>query len=806
VNETSEELIVHTAIGDRKIDNDGPPLAVARMDVQKSYAGIGLLLQKVIRDQDEAAWEAVKDKIHYTYENMAHALSALEKETAFLTAIHERLGKGQKLLFKPNLVSAESIDPYTYSPAPGSTAMTEWAFVAAVMRWFHDQADISYYQMCLGEAATVMSGYAAGYRQIKKTGRPVTTEAVMEGRSDDFYGGWGFYFVRKYLSESSDSSKQDNPMQGLEESMAGIYIPPGKAKDKLMVYDLNRICDDPAKGRDIPVRDGENFKSILIHKVIVGGDPTDPADRELYPGSILINLPKLKIHAQNLLTNAIKNLGIGLYPMEASRSNDCRWEYGTPPEMKIPGMKGAIPHQVWVPELDPVTSIPKKNPDGTYRVTKTGGLTGTMLDIIQAVADQDIFMMHIIDAVEAINRDHTGIGLGVKEPEGLAVAGLDPVAVDLFCARYLFSNVGSKESEEAGLDDGAGGHFPQKVPVPQLNGKSIATSWGYDSPLSRYVCFKKAENRGLGKRTYHVLGWDDITGHPLASFRGRLGFLEGKDFKEIVTRALYTDNHILPWDMQKSFFAYLEAVDRLQGSSRKNSFLDTYDEDGDGVVNFEEFGKKGLYGTSMFLGGLRVSLRGVEDESETFRVNYALMATSLRCSNPAWNPEGHHINREQIYGSVFGVAQLMSLSPEEQEDPFLPGLLWGKGKWPSYTLAYDRYLKQTVFGYRYPVRVGMACLYGMVYAYADFKQNNRKFIGTVRGIPNTKAPQMYVEAIKEGRMKPLDFTFFLPTGVGGTDLPNVQVSSDPSRIFTAQFEGGDIQWPDMRYGDTELGI
>ena len=107
-----------------------------------------------------------------------------------------------------------------------------------------------------------------------------------------------------------------------------------------------------------------------------------------------------------------------------------------------------------------------------------------------------------------------------------------------------------------------------------------------------------------------MLGWDDITGRPLASFQGRLGYLDGDTFKEIFTKALFTDNHMLPWDMQKSFFAYLEAVDRLQGSSLKNSFLDTYDEDGDGVVNFEEFGKKGLYGTSMFLGGLRVSIRG----------------------------------------------------------------------------------------------------------------------------------------------------------------------------------------------------
>jgi uncharacterized protein (DUF362 family) len=800
----SKEVMVHTAIGDGMIDRNGSAVAVARMDVDRSYGGIGLLLQKVIRDSNTSAWEEIKTKINYTYKNLDEALSALEKETPFLSQIHERLRKGQKLLFKPNLVSVESYEPYTFGPSPGSTGVTDWAFVAAVMRWFHDQAGISYYQMSIGEAATAMSSFAAGYRHLKKTGRPVTTEAVIEGRSDDFYGGWGFYFIRKYLSEVSDSSKKDDPMQGLEESMAGIYLPPGKVRDKLMVYDLNRICDDMSKGRDILVPDHENFESIILHKVIVGGDPSDPNDRALYPGCILINLPKLKIHAQALFTNAIKNLGIGLYPMEVSRSNDCQWEYSTPPNTKVPGMKGAIPHQVWIPELDPKTCIPLKNPDGTYRVKKTGGLTGTMLDIVQAVAKQDIFMVHIVDALEAINREHSGVGLGVREREGLAVAGLDPVATDQLCARYLFSNCGLKESEEAGLDDGSGGHFPQAVPVPLLQDKVIITTKGYDCPLSRDFCLQRAEKRGLGRRQYYVIGHDALTDQSLASFRGRLGYLDDNNFKEIVTTAFYTDTFKLPWDMQKTFFAYLDAVDQLQGASLKKNFLDTFDEDDNGIVTYEEYGKKGLYGTQMFLGGLSQSLKAEENEAETFRASYAVLSTSLRCSNPEWNPEGHQITREQIYGSVCGVAQLMSFSPGEQEDPYVPGLMWGKGKWPSYSLAYDRYLKQMIFGYRYPARVGIACLYGTVCAYADHRQNDRKFIGKVPGIPNTKGPQMYVEAVREGRMKPLDFTFYVPTGVGGMDLPNVQESNDSNQVFTVLFEGGSIQWPDMRYGNSDL--
>jgi hypothetical protein len=175
----AKEVMVHTAIGDGMIDRNGSAVAVARMDVDRSYGGIGLLLQKFIRDSDEAAWEEIKTKINYTYKNLDAALSALEKETPFLSQIHERLRKGQKLLFKPNLVSVESFEPYTFGSSLGSTAVTEWAFVAAVMRWFHDRAGISYYQMSIGEAATAMSGITAGFRHLKKTGRPVTTEAAI---------------------------------------------------------------------------------------------------------------------------------------------------------------------------------------------------------------------------------------------------------------------------------------------------------------------------------------------------------------------------------------------------------------------------------------------------------------------------------------------------------------------------------------------------------------------------------------------------------------------------------------------------
>jgi hypothetical protein len=211
-----------------------------------------------------------------------------------------------------------------------------------------------------------------------------------------------------------------------------------------------------------------------------------------------------------------------------------------------------------------------------------------------------------------------------------------------------------------------------------------------------------------------------------------------------------------------------------------------------------------VYGPNNILGGLQMSTKGGRDESEPFRAFYAMLSTTLRCSNPKWNVGGHDFSREQVYGMVAVVAQLMSQSPKEEEDPFFPGLVWGKGKWPSYSLAFARYVKQVLFGWKYPARIGISSLYGSACAYADHRQNGRKFLGAVRGVPDPEAAQKYVTAVREGSMKPLDFTFFIPPGCGGQDLPNVRETSDPAMTFTVLFEGATLKWPDVRTSDLEI--
>ena len=703
------------------------------------------------------------------------------------------------MLFKPNLVNPVNINPQSHDPGVGSTACTEWAFIAALMRWFREKLGVSYHSMALGEAATMMTSMAAFFSMTNPDGRTITPEAVIEGKSGDFYGGWGFYFARKYLAGTLEPGAMDNPMNGYEESVAGIYIPTGLVSDKLMVYDLNRIFDDKSKGREVKVVDGVNYKSITLHKAIVGGSKEDQEDIKTNPGSILINVPKFKVHAISLFTNVIKNLGIGLYPMQSSGAGDCKWDYSTP-HRPLPGLKGGLPHEIWVPEINPETGLPKREATGNYVVRKTGGITATMIDVIKAVKDQDIFMMHVVDGIETINVDHQGLGLGVRTPEGMVFAGLDPVATDLLCARYMFSNVSLEEAQKANIEDGNGGRFPQAVPIPVLEGNNIVTKAGFDCPLSREDCFEQAEKRGLGERKYYVVGSDTVTQSLLISLGGHLGTLRNGGFLDLITTTLFYDTFKFPWDLQKTAFSYLEASDQLAGTSIKKEFLETFDEDADGILTYKEFGKKGIWGTILYLGSDMASKLGSE-RLGFLRDRFNMYARMLKNSNVLFNAQGYDVLKEYFYGAACSAAFQISQLNMEFPDPFQPGLTCGLGKWPSFQLAQFFQMGVLLYGKGYPYLIGFPSLYASALIYADMTQNGGQYAGQIWGQPNLEAMNMYVEKGGAGEIESLDFTFYVPPGydnLSGKLVPNVEITADPDRILTVAFAGGREKWPEER--------
>lgn len=784
-------------LGPRFPDAEGAPLAVLRLDPERSYGGVGLLLQRYINDEDQAAWQEIRRKIDFTFEALDLVLTPWAEETALAKTVKERLDRGQKLLFKPNLVSPLNIDFNTHGPGLGNTACTEWPLVAALMRWFHDRLGASYYRMVLGEAATAIPAAAGLFSLNHPEGKIVTPEAVIEGRVGSFYGGWGFYFVRKYLRECPTTKGEEDPMRGYAASLQGDYAPPGRITDELRVVDLNRI-DDPTKGREVPVTDGINFKSITLHKEIIGGDPSDPQDRKDYPGCLLINVPKLKVHNMALFTNVIKNLGIGLYPMGFSKKGGCTWEYSNP-HRPIPGMKGGIPHEVWVPDMDREKCLPLLDDQGKPKLKKTGGLTATMLDIIRAVRDQDVLMVHIVDAIEATNLDHTGSDQAQKVREGLVFAGWDPVALDLLCARYLFSNVPLAEALKVEITDSFGGRFPQAVPLPRLEGGQILTGKGYDCPLSRDDLLVEAKRRGLGEAKYRVLGWDQRENLPLLSLEGHLGRVKDGTFEDLVTESLYFDYLKFPWDLQKTALAYLAAVDRLTGSAWREQFLKAFDEDGDGTVTYAETGKKGIGSLFLHQGGYSVSCLG----SEPFgylsgRVKSQLI--SLKLGDPKRNAKGINLLEEFQLGSACMVAYRLSLIDLELEDLFVPGLRFGKGKWPSLKTAQYFLLGISLYGAGFPFQPGFPSLYGSVILYADLTQKQGAVLGVKGRPPVPDDIQRYVEAVRAGKHPPLDFVFYVPPGLeemGGTPLPQVTATEDPGKVFTVHLNGGREVWGEI---------
>ncbi len=794
-------IIVNSPVGRAQLDGDGSAIGAVRMNPELSYSGVPMLLKEVIDQGSEEAWAKIKSRIDYTYACLTHALEALEGENTFYKKVGARVERGQKLLFKPNLVGPVNIDRKTHGPGNGSAICTNWTFVAALMRWFHDRLDISYHQMTIGEAGSAVSATAAAYTRALGGEGVITTEALMEGRSGDFYGGWGFYFVRRYLAENHDPGHSDDPMSGYEESMSGVCLPPGRAIDKLMVYDLNKIADDRSNGRDVPVSQGVNFRTITLHKAIVGGDPNDPQDRKDYPGCVLINVPKLKVHDSALLTNAIKNLGIGLYPMEVNvdgKPGEMKWKYAFP-HKPAPGIKSGIPHSIWVAEVDEDTLMIPRDKEGQYVVTKTGGMSATMADVIEAVKEQDVVMFHVIDAIEITNGTN-GIGKPKAVPEGYAFASADPVALDVLCARYLFTTVPMAEAGEIQNEKNLPTDFLQKVPIPRSDGRNIITEEGFDSPVTRYPTFQYCQDRGLGQQGYYVVGRDEWQGGSLASLRGHLGRVEADVFSELLTSEMYFAVSKLLWDLQATTLAYTEANDTLTGSAYKRGFLDVFDENGDGVIDYDETGKKGWHNFSLLLGGCTTHLAAAEIGRLKFlQGSFLIDATQLRCSNKEWNSSGHDFAKEHTINSVMVLAMEMSQALTESTDPLFPNMTWGRGKWPSIQFAEHVQLCNRLYGAKFPEQFETGALYGLAFRYADTKWGGDEYSGAKARSAGGDLIGRYHEAVTGG-VALLPFVLYVPRGFGSIDgrgIPNVEETEEPAKIFTADFDGGREAWREL---------
>lgn len=795
--------MVQSPIGKRRLDTTGAAIGAVRMNPDIAYGAIPMLLKEYIDNGSDNAWGEIRLRIDNIYDTISNTMEALDSEVSFSGDIIEHLKAGKKLLFKPNLVSLPTLDPRTHGPRLIG-ACTPWGFITAVMRWFHDKRGISYHQMALGEVSSTTS-LAAVMASRAFGGGTVTTKAIMEGKCGENYGGWGFYFARKYLAECHDPNHADDPMSGYEESVSGVCLPPGKVHDRLLIYDLNKIANDFSNGRDVPVVDGINYKTITLHKAIIGGDPNDPQDLRNWPGCVLINVPKLKIHARELFTCAIKNLGIGLYPMEANTSRESgkfRWKYAMP-NLEIPVVKAIVPHKRWIIESDEETGAPIRDKDGNYVWKKTGGLEATIADAIQAVKGQGIMMLHVVDAIETTNINHTGGAGRTPVPEGFVFASTDPVAVDACISRYLFTMVPMVEADEIRKEYNLTSDVIQKIPMPRMKGVDIVTGEGYDSSFSRYGALKHCEDRGLGQSRFYVVGKDLWQGGSLASLRQHLGRVDSGVFSELLTTTLYHTPNKPLWDFQATCLAYLKLNDRLTGSDFERQILEAYDENGDGIIDYMETGREQSPLMASHL--MSLIIQNIHP-FEALKLRFLISMAPLKRLKKEWNLDNHNIGEQMMMGRALAKALAMSKAKKETPDPLFPRMTWGKGKWPSLQYAMHQQMFALIYGQTFPDRFDLTMSpYGCSFCYADTKWNGAKYCNTQAMAQNEDIIGNYHQAVEQGGDL-LPFTFYVPRGlgsVGNTSVPNVEETEDSQLIFTASFNGKEV-WRDLKLSSFHL--
>lgn len=752
-----------------RIDTDGSAVSLVRIHTEDAYSDIYSLLQSYINKNDLHAWESLKDKIDYLYHNVTILLDNLNQETDFKTQIHSELSTGKKLLFKANGVSVNVIDETTHGAGPGAPICSQWPFVAALMRYFHDTMDISYYQMTFGEASTTSELFSNMYS--KKIGRTVTRECTLEGKCGDFYGGFGFYFVRKYLSERHPKDHMDNPMNGYENSVNAEYLPPGKANDRLMLYDLNNILSAD-RGRSVTVPNGENYNEIVIHKSVIGGEVFERAD---YPGCVLINTSILKMHAQDLITNAIKNLGIGLYPSYCIDEANQSYKYS-----HHTNFKSRLPHSPWVMKLDEKTLLPVTDSNGSYVREKTSGFSGTQCDIIKSIQQQGVFILNVSDAINIMNISHNPDGKSIPVPEGLIFASLDPLALDYCCARYCFNNVPMALGKELMETYNWNTEFVQEVPVPYIEENHISTTTCYDSPLFRYHLYDYAQYRGIGQKSYYVTGFDTLTNTPFVSLNGHLGRIESDQFAELITNTLYYNPTTLLHHLQLMVLSYAKCCDTLAGTSKYHDFMRLYDENNDGIIDYDEKGRGFDNAQLAFLSKLyTLEFTELEDIKRSFLMSQYY----LKYSHSKWNKENIDFLYESYLVNIVNLAYELSKSEQLQPDLFIGGMNYGQGLWPSWQTTSFIFCTSSLYGsYRFD-DITLDSMYGLAFHYADLLFNNGNYTSSEDAIKH------YFDDICADK-DPLPFTIYVPEGWSALEqipVPNVVETEDKSKIFTVEF-------------------
>jgi hypothetical protein len=177
--------------------------------------------------------------------------------------------------------------------------------------------------------------------------------------------------------------------------------------------------------------------------------------------------------------------------------------------------------------------------------------------------------------------------------------------------------------------------------VARIEGKNIVTEEDIDSPHFRYNLYRYSEKRGVGQQKYYVIGWDSLTASPLASVKDHLGRIDDERFVELMTNTMYYNPMTILHDLQKTILSYAKAIDDLTGSSILKKFMVNFDENNDGVIDYDEMGRKGFQ-TAVIWNQCHALDQMLASKLGVLKGNFYALSSLSKYGNENWNPYGHN--------------------------------------------------------------------------------------------------------------------------------------------------------------------
>ena len=199
----------------------------------------------------------------------------------------------------------------------------------------------------------------------------------------------------------------------------------------------------------------------------------------------------------------------------------------------------------------------------------------------------------------------------------------------------------------------------------------------------------------------------------------------------------------------------------------------------------------------------------LEDFDNAMKGEFFEKSSLVKLSNTNWNKVGHDYLKEGWMGGKLSTAFLLAQSDKVTHDLYIPDMVYGKGNWPSwYTVEYV-HMTNVLYGDQKMMNIQLTSLYGMAFQYADKMQNKGSYLihakgSNLRAIDYGDKTEDFIVEKDEDEFNPvyqyiydkqqgksnLRFILYVPSGfdrLEGIVVPNVEVTDDPEKIFTASF-------------------